>query len=980
VNPETPIAPRARPAVPEISLRAANRSVEIGLLQKEVDTLEVELVARPYTWENAPFPFAYDLCRKVVLRRGETVHVAMEVPRNEATGFQAMDFCDAFRVRVGVLSGEGDELLAEREASIDFSDPIILQLQTDDIDHWSYPFAAPGTEFQRSFTDRSGAQIGAYAYGPSSMLHGTVTVTNGLRDLGYLAEAKDETAPDNPTVAALVDGMIVANKKPTTDGTIAYSMWSGNAKAENVLSFTFPHPVTLVRITLAGGYKEKDSQNPEAATLEMDGKRLASGTNLVERFFEGSGNVVFSFAPRTGKQVKLRIPPNSGPLRNRGLALTEVRLEGWDGNAPTASQGELTVSLEDAFSGKTTDVLRKQVALAAGEWQQIPITVQLPPAETPNALRLQAHYNAVSTEAPVLVLRPPKPLLPNRALVPERCAELGFIVTQGYRQCFSLGTGTREHPPGWATPDDLIWAYSRQMKEVSRRARTQAARLYVTEGDMRHYAAPWRTFPDGTPFFDEATPNIVAAMKKHPHWKDSDVVHLGNSDRWETGPQIDTLHGWQDFVEFDRYLRSIGKPPLKGKTRAEITAEIHSEREDEWQSWQFGQYLHNLRTLRDGFAAQGKRLLITAQGCPAIAGAAGAEVAETIQGMSDDCTWGMAEGSQSLTTGRQLATLAHNPVWKVTTLMEYGFVSNTLNNHEWHAPVCTVEPLRRMYYDRAWRATIWNDGEYRSVYTAGYNENVGIPYQMSENDWVQWWQIEERHSLLTPQLPAGAGIVISTMRFADPAHLRFNADDIFSGSPDGVGLARVFQRLHEAGLSIPFAANATALEKWKGTAPLIVLNPEVFIEPEIATLERLQKQGVRMVAITEHMNLDSRLAHLFSAPETLIALDPRSLSPADARRLMPKLGRVLDVPLQFPEGVCGYGFSMSGMRFIVAEEWKNQGYVAQIRLRATQNATAARACGLNEHRALAVRRDGGDWLIEVPLRPGDAELIAVRES
>jgi hypothetical protein len=976
-----PVA-HAATIVPDLSVVFHERSIEIRLRQNSGAALPIEIVGRGYTWENAPLGFEYDLQKSIVLPAGQTVVVAMPFPQYSETCFQALGFRDAFRVKLAILDSPGANILVERELLADFSSQTALGVYADDIDRWDYPFHAPGSSFQRSFTDRCGARIGAYAYPPGSMLNGSVVISNGLRDLGPLCTVKDETTVGNPSAPALIDGAMVADKKPL-DAIEAYSMWTGNPNVENVLTFTFPHPVTLAAITLVGSYKQNDKSNPEAAILELDGTRLASGANLIERFQKGSGNVAFNFEPVTGTQIKLRIPAASGPLRKRGLALTEVRFEGWAGPPPSPLSGDLMVTMEDAYAGTSKSILRQTVSLKPGERREIAVSSPLPSGdakEAPAFYRLQAKFNGATQSAPVLVLNPPSPLLPNSVLTPDNSAELGFIVTQGYRICFPLGTGTTEHPPGWATPDDLVWAYSRQMKEVSRHARTEAGRLYVTEGDMQHYAAPWRTFLNGVPLFDEATPNLVEAMRKRPHWSDSDVVKLGNSDRWETGPQIDTLHGWQDFVEFDAQLRASGKAPLKGKTREEIVAEIHGEREDDWQAWQFAQYLHNFRTLRDGFAARGKRLRITAQGCPAIAGPVAAEIAETIQGMSDDCTWGMAEGSQSLTVGRQLATLAHNPVWKMSTLMEYGFVSNTLNSPEWHSPVCTVEPLRRMYYDRAWRATIWHDGKYRSVYTAGYNENVGISYQMTENDWVQWWQIEERHSLLAPQQPIGAGLVISTIRFANPDHLRFNADDVFSASPDGVALARVFQRLHEAGLSIPFVANATALGKWKNSAPLIVLNPEVFVEEEIATLEKLHKQGVKMAAFSNADSLPPRVAALFQHPDSLIQLDPKLMTSSQAEQYASRLRKSLDVPLTFSQGVCGYGFIMSGMKFLVVEEWRNQGHIAEVRLRATEGKNDVHACGVNDHLPLAVRRDGEDWIIEVPLRPGDGQLVALRES
>jgi len=38
-----------------------------------------------------------------------------------------------------------------------------------------------------------------------------------------------------------------------------------------------------------------------------------------------------------------------------------------------------------------------------------------------------------------------------------------------------------------------------------------------------------------------------------------------------------------------------------------------------------------------------------------------------------------------------------------------------------------------------------------------------------------------------------------------------------------------------------------------------------------------------------------------------------------------------------------------------------------------------RAADTNDHRALITKRDGADWTIELPLRPGDAALVALEE-
>jgi hypothetical protein len=86
------------------------------------------------------------------------------------------------------------------------------------------------------------------------------------------------------------------------------------------------------------------------------------------------------------------------------------------------------------------------------------------------------------------------------------------------------------------------------------------------------------------------------------------------------------------------------------------------------------------------------------------------------------------------------------------------------------------------------------------------------------------------------------------------------------------------------------------------------------------------------------------------------------------------------VPLQLPTNVSGYGFKMSGTHFVVVEDWQDSGRTTQFRLRATPGKTSAQACEVNEHTTLAVRRDGDSWVVDLPLRSGDAQLVALRES
>ena len=96
------------------------------------------------------------------------------------------------------------------------------------------------------------------------------------------------------------------------------------------------------------------------------------------------------------------------------------------------------------------------------------------------------------------------------------------------------------------------------------------------------------------------------------------------------------------------------------------------------------------------------------------------------------------------------------------------------------------------------------------------------------------------------------------------------------------------------------------------------------------------------------------------------------------QELAPFLNRWLAMPITFPEGTMGYGFVSGGQKFVILEDWMEKGHVASLRIHA--DGAMAQAVGLNDHRSLKVTRDGGDWIVQLPLRPGDGEVVVLQET
>jgi hypothetical protein len=983
----------------------AARQIKVSVTNTSDVAADTQVIARLLTWEGT---FDTDVSKPLSIPAGATADVTLDIPPITATSFQALDHADVWDVRLGVLTDGGADVTGESRFPIDLGANPRVSVSLDDLYAQPYPFDGPKPETMPHFQARLGSGTTRYTYKPGETVHVTVRVANGVSNIAPQSQVKDLVNAGNMSVSALTDGNTKSELTPTH--TIeAFGMWNGADKQDNAIEFTWPEPRTISSVTLVGSADDLHKhlrKNPGSAIVEIDGNEVARAEELDKRFPAEMGRVRISFAPTKGSKLTLKIPwtpaaPRSAP------SLTEVEIDGSaadEKTSPDAVHGMADVKLVDAETNAVVATKQAAVEVGSDDVASTAVDMAVPDqiAGQPHAFRIEATFAGHSSAAPLLVTNPAHPLHDITELNPQGTMSFGFIVTRGFRTFFDIGTGTQEMPDPWQSPDDLIWCYEHLLKQESDQATTKANRLYVSSDDFRHYSSPWRTFPNGQSVMELGAANLYAAVQR-PDWPATTVVRYEFSDRWDTGPTVDALHSWQDYTEFDRYLRHTTGKGLQGRTRPELAKEIKEHFSAQWMAYQKAAYLKALHDLASPFEAAGKKVYLSAQGVPLVSGPDADVVYKMVRGMSDDSTWGMDNEDVPLTTGRQMGMLAFNPSAAMSTLFMWGWDSAILDNPYWRVPVGTTEPSRRNQYDQAWRGTIDWDGSYKSIHTYGYNANGGTSYQMHGNDWQEMWRAAERLALIRPEAPLGAGVIISTAKLNQPGSVSFSGNGSDPQTTAGALLARVpnvVRRLQEAGVSVPFAANVSALKNWKGDTPLILLNLHEFSDDEIAILKSLRDRGVKLVALVgpqDQPTLSPSARELIHAPdnwsggkgtETITAtdgtiacpVDAHDLTAAQAADLQSAMTRVGDVPITYPPGAGGYGFVSSGMKFIVVEDWREQPRTLELRVRAATGAQRATAVELNDHLSLPVKRDGADWVIELNTRPGDGNLMMLREE
>ena len=898
----------------------------------------------------------------------------------------------SFQVRAGLLSAEGSTLLVERRDSS--SVPLVtLRVMTEPLPLHAI-FAGPGPDAIAGFQGRMGLPVNVYAVKPAMVLHGTAVLSLQCRNLASAGTWHDRTTPGNASVVALNDGGAAVRRGPS-DGIGGWGMWTGVQGVENVLETTLASPARLSSVTLVGShgpYVYGEEHNPRRVTIEVDHRPVTFVDDLDPAFAAGMGQANIILPPASlGTVITVRLPwvAKQGSGVRREPWLGEIMVEGWpESDVPAAPvHGRLKVNLADAVGTVRATILESSQIVRAGQILQLPFRIQVPAGEQPGVYRLEASFTfadriSLRATAPILAVPDGPTLLPLQDLAGPQVFGTGLNVTNGFTKFDILGTGTTESWNGWGHPDDLVWAYSRQLKEIRPRARGQVNRLYASLSDMRHYSIPWREFGNGQLFFPAMIGGLVSNLKAQRGWASARLVRLTFGDRWVVGPDLQSCNSWQEYVAFDGFLRTTNGSGLEGRTHADIEHAIHTQHESEWQEWQLDRYLRSVRSVREAFQAEGKDVFIYSQNIPVVAGPAGRELAQTMRGMNDDFTWGMQDNNPTLTTGRHLGELAFNPVWKVATLLPWGFASPVFNNWQWHSPVAAIEPIRRLLYNRLWRGMLWDGGRYSNLATYGYADNVGTSFAPTSEEYQEWWNIQQRGNLLQPESPLGAGLVISTQKNATAGSIRWNGLD-GTALPEPRMLMDAFRSLSEAGVSLPFAANASTLAEWDpppGIA-LIALNLPDWSEAEIAGLARMQSRGVKIAVFAEKASLSSSAVQLVERTGTLLIPPlPARMTHPEALNIGRQLMDALRLPLQFSDGLNGYGFRSGSLNYLVVEDWREQARMGSVRVRKSSGAQHAFAANLNDHSSLAVKAAGDFWEVSVPIRSGDAALLALKES
>lgn len=1010
----TPVAADSTPA-PKLAFRVdkAKRQLVVSGASTANVPLAYPVVVRLATWDGATFG---DLSGTLSLPAHGNAELALDLPAPGATGVQALEKHDFLRVRAGVFSPAKDRILEEKALVCDFRRSSFVELLAPELDTEAVPNPLPGPEpFMLKQNERGGAFVGNYSFRPGAEYTFTLRARRNRLNVAPYATCTVPTEK-NPSIGHVLNDFACSQMRPRETVHEA-GFLEGPEKDEWRIRFEFPASVALDGVGFLGVWNRdghKSFNSPGAIRVFADGREVFSRDGFDTLVNPWHARATLDFPEASGTVWEVVFPwidraPNG--FSHGRSALGEIELYARPSKNDTSKLPARVTLRAVPFGGKVQTLATADLpSVADGAEALVSVPLRMPTladGETLGFGRIEAvaDSGAVLSSVPYLLSegRPGTYVESKTALsAPGKTINLGHCVTRGFRNWVPDGAGTRDAPGSWGSPEDIVFGYARRLKQASPNTGVDPAKLFLSEHAFTHYCNPWGVYPDGERFFGAHAGELVDRLKSRRDWNDVANILFGFGDRWDTGPALNAMYAWQELVEFDRCLRRKGGEGLKGRTHRDLKKEVNDHYLHPFMAWQLERYVANFRTIRGIAEDNGKTMLHSGQGMPLLPPAAATEIGQVLRGMSDDNTWGCFDEDFPLTAARQMTTKAFNPGWRIGSNLVWGWDNCVFNNAHWWMPIGVTESSRRHLTTRAWRGSILDDGTYTSMHSYGYGMNGYSPACANENDWTQGWYAAERQNRFLPDGPLGLGCVVGTGILTDPERT------IFSGG--GMGgdnrLANELQLrtyfaigpLHHRRVPIPFAANASAIAntKFPFPTPLVAPQPATFSAAERAFLAEAARAGKNpLVLFTDGKPLDPEFADLFADAKPLQGIDARIRVNAsgivvDARHEdlgtsgFDALARLilerLPCPLVLPDGTNGYGFTMGKRKFVAVEDVREKARTVEVRIQADKAAKNATAMELNEHTDLAVRRDGADWVVTLPLRRGDGILVALQET
>ncbi len=835
-----PPAPVAAPA--GVQLRVA-RHQPGALTAVEVNSgaqpAEVLLAYRVRTWWDEPLASGIVAVRLPAAGASSVALPERDPLLGDPTVRRAAEEEPWRRVSVAVLDQtRSRELVRLDDVPVCREGPLALDIEDDpaaydDLAAWAMPVELHTID---------GRVAKRHVWRPGQQPRLVLRVRHGLLNLAPLATVSDRQWPQNPSSIGLTDrSFSTSNLRgalPLQGG------WSGRPSATQALRLEWEQPVLIAAHRLVGhgthcNWQAANPRSHRVVATTATGERVLA--EPAEAAFAARRGEVFAWheaaLPTTvASALELRVhgldaTANREPhhVSPSNCALAEWEVLGWPAAAaPAGRRVTIIAEARELPGGPVRELLRQELQLAGGTASEL--VLPLPVLSTRPLLRVEVRLEEAGRVlqrkrwSAVVVAEGGLELQRKDAL---RDSERGLLCSPGWVATLGFGLGMRAHTKGWGGEDDKVWAWTHEQREESPGSRPDPRRLLVSSNRLSHYTNPWRDLPDGRYNWDVIAPALQSWMQADP--RRGKRLWVVGSDRWN-GVPIHVTWGWGEFLAFDRHLRATGQAGLRGSSRAQLQQEITDTLGDRWQRWQLSRYAASLQRTQDAFRAAALDFTFETHGSfPLCGGELGAALARTHKSVGTDLFWELRNQDLLWSVGSRFGLVAVNPDLESGAYGQWGW-TNSEQNVWWFANNGAIEPARRQWYAAYFAGRVDLGGVFKPYHVLGYGSQGSMGVRMGIADLNAFARTSAIVGRLRPEAPAGFGVAVSwaAQERAMGGKLGGQGFGLYPspGGPDAESLVgETWSRLAKAGLPLGWVTSTHGLRAWKGTAPLLCVDP-----------------------------------------------------------------------------------------------------------------------------------------------------------